>query len=241
MRTIFLADAHLVAPADPNYRLLLRFLRELEGSTETLFIMGDLFDFWLGFPTNPFGQFEEVIGCAPVTGRGGCRLVYFEGNHDFHLGAVFRHRMGAEVHSGPAVMNVQGRRLYLCHGDQINRHDHGYRLLRLLLHSSLAAAAVSRVPASLALRIKEYLQRASRAGYQVRNRRWDYHAIIRTFADSVREQGCDGLVTGHFHLAFCEELPGAPFTVLSLGDWMGQFTYGEIADGKLTLQVYPVD
>jgi len=57
----------------------------------------------------------------------------------------------------------------------------------------------------------------------------------------VREQGCDGLVTGHFHLAFCEELPGAPFTVLSLGDWMGQFTYGEIADGKLTLQVYPVD
>jgi UDP-2,3-diacylglucosamine hydrolase len=230
-----------VAPSDRNYRLLLRFLSELEGNTETLFIMGDLFDFWLGFPTNPFGQFDEVIAALRSLADGGCRLVYFEGNHDFHLGAVFRHRLEAEVHCGPAVMNVQGRRLFLCHGDQINRQDRGYRLLRLLLHSRLAAAAVNRVPASLALRIKERLQRASRAGYQVRNRRWDYHAIIRAFAESVREQGCDGLVTGHFHLAFCEELPGAPFTVLSLGDWMGQFTYGEMADGQLFLRSYPAD
>jgi UDP-2,3-diacylglucosamine hydrolase len=241
MRTIFLADAHLVAPADLNYRILLRFLRELQGDTETLFIMGDLFDFWLGFPANPFGQFDEVIAALQSLVDGGCRLVYFEGNHDFHLGPVFRHKLKAEVHTGPTIMDVQGRRLFLCHGDQINRRDLGYRLLRLLLHSRLTAAAVNRVPSSLALRIKEYLQHASRAGYQVRNRRWDYRAIIRDFAGSVREQGCDALVTGHFHLAFCEELPGAHFTVLSLGDWMGQFTYGEIAGGQLSLRTYPAD
>lgn len=53
MRTIFLADAHLKAPTDRNYRLLLRFLDSLKGNTEILFIMGDLFDFWLGFPSIP--------------------------------------------------------------------------------------------------------------------------------------------------------------------------------------------
>ena len=238
MRTIFLADAHLVAPTDRNYRLLLRFLRELEGNTETLFIMGDLFDFWLGFPSNPLRQFDELLAALQSLVQSGCRLVYFEGNHDFHLGAIFRQRLGAEVHTGPAVIDLQGRRLFLCHGDQINRRDRGYRLLRLLLHNRLVAAAVKHVPPSIALRVRARLQRASRAGYQAKLQRWNYREIIRTFARSVREEGCDGLVAGHFHLAFCEQLDGSPFAILSLGDWMEQFTYGEITNGTLSLKTY---
>jgi UDP-2,3-diacylglucosamine hydrolase len=238
MRTIFLADAHLVAPADHNYRLLLQFLHDLEGGTETLFIMGDLFDFWLGFPSNPFQQFDEVLDALGSLVRSGCRLVYFEGNHDFHLGSVFRQRLGAEVHTSPAVVDVQGRRLFLCHGDQVNRGDRGYRLLRLLLHNRLTAAAVNHVPPSLALRIKGQLQRASRAGYKEKLKRWNYLDMISEFARSVREQGCEGLVVGHFHLAFCEELDDSPFSILSLGDWMEQFTYGEITGGKLSLRTY---
>jgi UDP-2,3-diacylglucosamine hydrolase len=238
MRTIFLADAHLVAPTDRNYRLLLRFLRELEGNTEALFIMGDLFDFWLGFPSNPLRQFDELLAALQSLVQSGCRLEYFEGNHDFHLGAIFRQRLGAEVHTGPAVITLQGRRLFLCHGDQINRHDHGYRLLRMLLHNRLAAVLVNYVTPDVALRFRARLQRASRAGYQAKLQRWDYREIIRTFARSVREEGCDGLVTGHFHLAFCEQLDGSPFSILSLGDWMEQFTYGEIAGGDLILKTY---
>jgi len=238
MRTIFLADAHLVAPTDRNYRLLLRFFRELEGNTETLFIMGDLFDFWLGFPSNPLRQFDELLAALQSLVESGCRLVYFEGNHDFHLGAIFRQRLGAEVHTGPAVVTVQGRRLFLCHGDQINHCDRGYRLLRLLLHNRLAAALVNYIPPSMALHVRSRLQRASRAGYQAKHQRWNYREIIRTFARTVREEGCDGLVTGHFHLALCEELDGSPFTILSLGDWMEQFTYGEITAGTLSLHTY---
>jgi UDP-2,3-diacylglucosamine hydrolase len=238
MRTIFIADAHLVSPDEQNYRLLLRFLRDLEGNTETLFIMGDLFDFWLGFPSNPLRQFDEVLVALQSLARSGCRLVYFEGNHDFHLGAIFRRRLGAEIHTGPEVITVQGRRLFLCHGDQINRLDRSYRLLRLLLHNRLAAALVNHVPPLFALRVSAWLQRASRAAYQAKLQRWDYRAIIRTFARSVRKHGCDGLVTGHFHLAFCEELDGSPFAILSLGDWMEQFTYGEITAGTLSLKTY---
>ena len=238
MRTIFIADAHLAAPADLNYRLLLRFLRELEGNAETLFIMGDLFDFWLGFPTQPFRQYDAVLEALLALKRSGCRLVYFEGNHDFHLGSIFSDRLKAEIHAGPAIMTVQGRQLFLCHGDQINRSDHGYRLLRRLLHNRLVASAVAHFPPSLAELIKERLQHASRAGYQAKIARWDYRQIIRCFAQSAREQGCRGLVTGHFHLPFREELDGSPFTILSLGDWMEQFTYGEMVNGELLLKNY---
>ena len=238
MRTIFLADAHLAASTEPNYRLLLQFLRELEGNTETLFIMGDLFDFWLGFPTNPFRQYDDVLVALQSLVNSGCRLVYFEGNHDFHLGPVFRQQLGADIHRGPDILTVQGRKLFLCHGDQIHRADYGYRILRMLLHNRVIAAAIKCVPPSLALRIKAYLQHNSRASYLVKDQRWNYREIIRTFARSARQRGCDGLVTGHFHSAFCEDLESPPITILSLGDWMEQFTYGEMVGGTLCLKTY---
>jgi UDP-2,3-diacylglucosamine hydrolase len=240
MRTIFLADAHLVSPDDHNYRQLLRFLHELEGTTETLFIMGDLFDFWLGFPSNPFAQYEPVLDALERLQRGGCRLVYFEGNHDFHLGATFRDRLRAEIHTAPAIMTIQGKRFFLCHGDQVNRSDYEYRLLRLLLHNRLASAVVTWCPPALALRVRKWLQNASRASYQTKNNLWDYRAIIRSFAGSLKNTGCDGLITGHFHLAFYEQLQDSPFIVLSLGDWMEQFTYGELTAGQLELKTYSI-
>lgn len=241
MRTIFIADAHLTSPDDLNYRLLLRFLRSLEGNAETLFIMGDLFDFWLGFPSQPFRQYDPLLDALLALRRSGCRLVYFEGNHDFHLGSVFHQRLGAEVHTRPAIRTVQGRRLFLCHGDQINRADHGYRLLRLLLRNPLTAAAVKHVPPGLALRLKGRLQHASRSSYGDKSARWDYGRIIRDFARSLRPMGCAGLVTGHFHLAFCEESDSGSFTILSLGEWMGRYTYGEMEEGRLSLRTYLPD
>lgn len=238
MRTVFIADAHLVSPEDANYRLLLRFLHDLEGELDTLYIMGDLFDFWLGFPSHPFTQYDEVLDALERLVQRGCRLVYFEGNHDFHLGAIFSQRLNAEIHTGPAMESVQGKRLYLCHGDQINREDRFYRLLRFLLRTRLVAGSVSHFPVSWAQKIREHLQKRSQAGYGVKTSRWDYRQILLDFAVGLQKHECEGLVTGHFHLALCENVPGNTFTVLSLGDWMGQLTYGEMQDGKLRLRSY---
>lgn len=238
MRAIFLADAHLLFPDDTNYRLLLRFLHKLEGELDTLYIMGDLFDFWLGFPSHPLTQYNAVLDALERLVESGCRLVYFEGNHDFHLGTIFSQRLKAEIHSGPAIEWIQGKRLYICHGDQINGEDRNYRLLRFLLRTPLVAASVRHFPPSWAERIRERLQKRSQAGYNVKTARWDYRQILLNFARALQKQGCDGLVTGHFHLALHEDIPGTSFTILSLGDWMEQFTYGEMLDGELRLMTY---
>ncbi len=239
MRTIFIADAHLASPDDTNYRLLLHFLHELEGELDTLYIVGDLFDFWLGFPSQPCAEYNAVIDALERVVLRGCRLVYFEGNHDFHLGTVFSQRLNAIIHTGPSLESVQGKRLYVCHGDQINKGDRLYRLLRFLLRTRMVAAAVRRFPPLWAQKIRERLQKRSQAGYGVNSTRWDYRRIILDFARSLQKKGYDGLVTGHFHLALREELTAPPFAVLSLGDWMEQFTYGEMCDGELHLMTYP--
>ncbi len=241
MRTIFIADAHLVSPDDTNYRLLLRFFHELEGELDTLYIMGDLFDFWLGFPSHPFTQYDAVLDALERLVMRGCRLVYFEGNHDFHLGAIFSQRLKAEIYTGPAIEYVQGKRLYICHGDQINREDRSYHLLRFLLRTRLVAAGVRHFPPTWAEKIRKRLQKRSQAGYGVKTARWDYRQILLGFARRLQKKGCDGLVTGHFHLALRENVPESAFTLLSLGDWMEQCTYGEMQDGELRLMTYSPD
>lgn len=240
MRAIFIADAHLASPEALNFRLLLRFLGELEGKLDTLYIVGDLFDFWLGFPSHPFTQYDPVLDALERLVQRGCKLVYYEGNHDFHLGDIFSQRLHAEIHSGPSIESVQGKQLYICHGDQINREDYGYNLLRFLLRMRMVAVGVRYFPPAWAEKIKKVLQKRSKAGYSVKTSRWDYHQILLDFAKNVQNQGCDGLVAGHFHLALHENIPDPAFTLLSLGDWMGQFTYGEMIDGTLCLMTYPV-
>ena len=241
MRAIFIADAHLMSPDDTNYRQMLRFLHELEGKADALYIMGDLFDFWLGFPSRPFTQYDAILDALERLVARGCRLVYFEGNHDFHLGEVFSQRLKAEIHTGPAIDCIQGKRLYLCHGDQINPEDHYYRLLRFLLRTRPVAASVRHFPPSWAQKIKVRLQKRSQAGYRKKSVRWDYRRILLDFAATLSGQGCDGLISGHFHLALLENDRETGFTVLSLGDWMGQLTYGEMLDGELRLLTYPAD
>lgn len=238
MRTLFVADAHLAAPDDVNYQLFLAFLRGLKDDVEALYIMGDLFDFWVGFPSQPFRQYDPVIEELERLVARGCRIVYFEGNHDFHMGAVFSERLRAEIHTGPVIRRLQGKQLYLCHGDQINAEDRSYRLLRSVLRSWPVTVSVRHFPPWLAEKIRQRLQKSSQAGYHCKTVRWDYRRIIADFSRQLMQQGCDGLVTGHFHLALLENLPESSFTMLSLGDWLGQFTYGEMEDGVLSLKIF---
>lgn len=239
MRTVFLADAHLQHPEDANYRQLLGFLAQLQGNTTTLCILGDLFDFRIGLPNLTFPEQEPAIEALRRLSASGTRLIYLEGNHDFHLGAGFARRIGAELYRGPVGLELDGRRVYLCHGDLVNPADWRYRLLHLVLRNRLTARAGQLLPPAVVAGIRRRLQRTSRGRYRSDRLRWDYGAIIRRYADGIRSKGYDALVLGHFHLPFIEN--ATDFTLLSLGDWIDCFSYGQLASGRFSLHVFSSD
>jgi UDP-2,3-diacylglucosamine hydrolase len=236
MRTIFLADAHLRAPDDDNYRQLLRFLEELQGTTDTLCILGDLFDFRIGLPQLAFEEHEPIIAALLRLRQAGTRLIYLEGNHDFQLGPGFAERIGAELYAGPAVVELQGKRVLLCHGDLINRADWRYRLLYHTVRNRALLWSGRWLPASVVHRIRKRLQRSSGGRYADNTARWDYRRIISDYASRIRSQELDAVVLGHFHLPLLEQ--DDDFTLLAVGDWIGQFSYGELQDGLFTLTNY---
>ncbi|MGB4599027.1 MAG: UDP-2,3-diacylglucosamine diphosphatase [Trichlorobacter sp.] len=236
MRTIFLADAHLHDPADRNYQLLLRFLEDLQGTVDVLCILGDLFDFRVGLPALSFAEQEPVVEALARLSRTGTRLIYLEGNHDFHLGAAFAKRIGAELYTRPVIIEIQARRLLLCHGDLANPADWRYRLLYLTLHNRGAALVGRMLPAAFVQGLRRRLQRTSRGRDTQNKPRLAAREIISAYGAAICQQGYDAVVLGHFHQPLLEQRH--QFTLLALGDWIEQFSYGELLDGVFSLSTY---
>lgn len=239
MHAIFIADAHLKNPADPNYRLMLRFLRELPPGTDRLFILGDFFEFWLGDSPDPFPHYRPVLDALKALSDRGVELFYFEGNHDFHLERYFATVFKARVFPDSAEMDMDGRRLFLCHGDLINGDDHAYRLLRLVFRNPLTRLLARVIPPSIPAWIAIKLGNHSKGKHTTAGAKWDYLQLARDFAATRFRAGYDVVVTAHFHRPLHEE-SGAT-TLLALGDWISQFSYGEWHDGTLELKTYPAD
>ncbi len=97
MRDIFLADAHLLDPSDANYRRLLAFLDRQRGSVGTLYLLGDIFEFWVGYHHTVFAPYVPLLEALRRLREAGARIVYVEGNHDFHLGPYIEETLGCTV------------------------------------------------------------------------------------------------------------------------------------------------
>lgn len=237
MKRVFIADAHLRNPSDDNYQLLLHFLSDIRGTVKTLYILGDLFEFWIGYGEKTFPHYLPVLDSLQKLAESGVEIVYFEGNHDFHLGKFFSETLRATIYTNPAILDLDGKRVYICHGDQINIQDYGYRLLRFLLHSHATKALFPLFPPALVFSIAKQLSCRSKKHHQERNKKKDYKSLLTRFAESQFVNGCDAVVTAHFHFPLLSIAENGE-TLLSLGDWITQFTYGEFSAGKFSLHSY---
>jgi UDP-2,3-diacylglucosamine hydrolase len=239
MRRVFIADAHLRNPTDENYRHLLRFFSELKGSTESLFILGDLFEFWVGYQEAVFPHYYPVLRGLQELQDAGTEIVYFEGNHDFHLGRFFTETLHASIYPGPAILTLDGRRIYVCHGDQINSSDHGYLMLRRLLRSRAIRILFPLIPSAIVARIAKHLSRRSKRKHGERNTKWNFEALLSNFAELRFRDSCDAVITAHYHYPLLSTSKnGRDKTLLSIGDWITQYSYGEMIEGKLSLHRY---
>jgi UDP-2,3-diacylglucosamine hydrolase len=239
MNVLFIADAHLRNPDDRNYRIMLRFLKEITVTVDILVIAGDFFEFWLGDSPEAFPHYKPVLDELETITRNGARLVYIEGNHDFHLADYFRRAFNAEVFPEKAEITIDGKSLFICHGDLINRDDYGYMALRFIFRNPLTRILAKILPPSFPAYIARKLGKHSKEKHKSTEAKWDYRQLIRKFAEARFKAGFDIVVTAHYHRPLLEIAEGK--SLLALGDWITQFSYGQWIDGELTLKTYQPD
>src|SRR3984885_10735431 len=139
---VFVSDLHLgtlYKNANPKRQEEFEsFLRSLIGRASHLFLLGDIFEFWMEYTHYiPKAQFR-VLSALHELRRSGVEIHYHCGNHDFNLGTFFRDQIGIETHDGPLLFELQGKRLLLLHGDGMNAKDKIYPWVRRILHHPLS-------------------------------------------------------------------------------------------------------
>ncbi len=235
----FLSDAHLGAEPESSEASraarLHSFLESLVGRASTLYIVGDLFDFWFEYRTAIPRRLFRTLAALDSLKRAGVEIVYLNGNHDFWLGPFLRESLGLRTVDGAVTVEAQGRRLWVHHGDGLVGGDLGYKFLRGILRNPLSIGLYSLLHPDLGIPLAHWVSNASRRsrghGPLEPERLWREIAAPR-FAE-----GFDGVLVGHFHHVHEQRQEGREFLVL--GDWIDHFSYVELSGGKLEMKRWP--
>jgi len=237
-RAVFVSDLHLgtrYGGAREDREILFeRFLLEQEGRISHLFLVGDVFEFWMEYRhVMPKAHFA-VLAALHRLRRSGIEIHYVCGNHDFNLGTFFRDQLGILTHDGPFPITLQGKNLLVLHGDGMNPKDRAYRLVRRVLHSRWANFLWKLIHPDLGMRIAFGVGKASRDQHGSEPRDLDLYELEARRL--LREGGHDIVIHGHIHAGFVNAVPEGLH--VNTGEWLKRLEYVEMEGGEVALKTY---
>jgi UDP-2,3-diacylglucosamine hydrolase len=236
---LFVSDVHLDAGTEGATEQFLQFLRSLASGAEALYILGDLFEVWIGDDDPEPEKSRVVTGLRELT-AGGVACFIMHGNRDFLLGEEFCRRTGCRLLPDPIVAEFDGERVLITHGDALCTDDRAYQELR----SSVRAPALQRRFLALPVATRAALAVQARAGSRAHTSRVVPNimdANAGTVAAAMRAVGVRRMIHGHTHRPAVHEmlLDGAPASRIVLGAWYEQGSYLSYESGRYELRELP--
>jgi UDP-2,3-diacylglucosamine hydrolase len=239
MARLFVSDVHLDASAPEATDQFLDFLRVEGRGAEALYILGDLFEAWIGDDEQDAEKVRVCAGLRQLT-RGGTACFVIHGNRDFLLGRGFCERTGCRLLPDPVILELEGERVLLTHGDALCVDDHSYQELR----SSVRQAEWQRRFLALPFEVRDRFANRARAGSKAHTSR----TIPRIMdvnpgaVDSAfRVARVHRMVHGHTHRPGIHDqvIDGQPAQRIVLGAWYEQGSYLLYDRGKFELKMLP--
>lgn len=223
MTLLFVSDLHLHPTRPAATACFLKFLAGPALSGRGLYILGDLFEAWIGDDSDDphDGSVLQALAAYAATGR---ELYFLPGNRDFLVGPGFTARSGAALLDDETVITPGGRRLLLMHGDTLCTDDHAYQRYRRVVHSPFVRRGFLALPRAVRRRLAGYARsRSTAAG------RYKAAAIMDVNAGAVAaataRHGASVLIHGHTHRPGVHEFTregGGPALRIVLGDWYAE-------------------
>ena len=134
-KTWFISDLHL-SPSHPHlFELFYAFIDEIKDQAEALYILGDLFEFWIGddIIDLPIGKpYLPVIEKLRSLSDSGVKLYFMQGNRDFLAQDDFAKRIGAQLLPDQKIIDLYGKPTLIMHGDTLCIDDKGYQRMRAI-------------------------------------------------------------------------------------------------------------
>ena len=235
MTTLFISDLHLDASRPEITRLFLAFLENEAPHADALYILGDLFEAWIG------DDASEAVGDAVADALArlherGVPCFYIHGNRDFLLGDAYARRARMTLLPDPSLVEIGGAPVLLMHGDTLCIDDAPYQAFRVQTHDARWQRAF------LARSVEE--RRAFAEQARAESKRYTKSvadAITDVNAEAVstalRQHDVRRMIHGHTHrpARHADTLDGNAVERIVLGDWYEQGSVLSIGDGAIEL------
>lgn len=219
MSTLFISDLHLGAGRSDIQARALAFLSQEAPRAAALYILGDLFDYWIGDDA-PTPQGLAIITALRRLAERGVAVYFMPGNRDFLIGKIFAQASGCRILTDPTVINLYGTPTLLMHGDSLCTDDIAYQRARARLRRPAILRAYLALPPSLRRAIAQYLRHKSKAhtGHQTAA----IMDVNQTTVETVLQTyGVKRLIHGHTHRPAVHHfsVKGDSLQRIVLGDW----------------------
>lgn len=230
MSVWFISDIHLKSEEERNGEILLRFLLFLQSEQKnaplTLFLLGDIFDFWVSDHSVFQRKFSKLVQALKELKDMGAEIIYFEGNHDLHLDRFWQKQLGIQVYENAQNFHIQGIEIRCEHGDLINLDDDAYIKFRKFVRHPAIEFLGHAIPGLvwnwLGQRLSTHSAKNSRvyrAEHEVVLKKMIHHHAERSY----QEKSFNYIVTGHMHVFDVYEFYSNSHkaTSINLGSWLG--------------------
>ncbi len=221
-KTLFISDLHL-APERPDIiRLFVDFMKQQASQAESLYILGDLVEYWLGDDDRAEGL-GEVFDCMKQHADNGLKIYLMHGNRDFLMGEQLAERAGCSLIHEPYIAHFDDTPVLLLHGDILCTDDVRYQELRKMLRNPawqqdfLSKPLAERELMAQALRKQSQEETQSKAS--------DIMDVnTQAVEDAFRQHNVSLMIHGHTHRPAIHQLEvdGQPAQRIVLGDWYSQ-------------------
>jgi UDP-2,3-diacylglucosamine hydrolase len=221
LTTLFISDLHLDASEPAAGAQFMQFLEQRAVSADALYILGDLFESWVGDDDDePYRN--RICRAIASLSAWGVPCYVMHGNRDFLFQSGFEDRTGVRLIADPIVIDLYGEQVLLTHGDALCVADRSYQRLRSLVRNPHWQTRFLRLP----LKLRRGLADRARRGSQHHTQRTAYEIMdvdLPAVSAAMRACGVRTLIHGHTHRPAVHEfqLDGQDARRIVLGSWHG--------------------
>ena len=232
MKTYFIADLHLDNSRPHITQLFIEFLDSIKLKADELYILGDLFEYWIGDDVldlqpkacpNTVKLMQTVVRQLKMLADSGIKIFIGHGNRDFLIGDQFIQAVGASLLDEMTVIDLYGTPTLIMHGDTLCTDDIEYQQLRVILRNPQWQADF--LSKSIQDRIKEADNLRKISQKQTKDKQADSLDVNQQQVEkTMREFNVNQLIHGHTHRPATHEflLDDMPAKRIVLGDWYQQ-------------------
>ncbi len=217
LSSLLIADLHLVTGEIEKTQLFIKFCRQHASKADQLFILGDLFNTWLGDDLS-LGRYPTVIKALKQLSLT-TKIFIMAGNRDFLIGSDFEQQSGAQLINEPYLLEVNNQKYILIHGDSLCTDDANYQKLKKVLRNPVTIFIFTHLSKKMRLRLSGQLRKKSVEAQQVKS--YNIMDVNQSSVDRLMQKYPNThLIHGHTHRQNTHI--GEHYTRYVLGDWANE-------------------